>query len=109
NATLTVPALAAGASTQVSTLVKLNSSNTAVPLALTLSFPPPADPLPENGVTASGAEFDTVVSYDLVKTSASDDVEDSAANLGDWTRSVNGTVGPGWQLANDDAVFGGSL
>ncbi len=110
---LNVPALQIGKSEQLSTLVTLNSaSDKAVPLALTLSFPAANDPngtIPPGGTAASGAEYDTVVNYDLKKSSVSDDVEDTQANLGDWTRSNNGTAGPGWQLATDDTLFGGSV
>ena len=112
NGAVTVPPLAIGASETISVPVKLSSATgTAVPVALTLTFPDADSPgnAVEGGTVASGAEFDTVVNYNLQKSSTSDDVSDTQANLGDWALSNNGTSGPGWQLATDDALFGGSL
>lgn len=111
---VTVPRLGIGQSATVSILVKLNSTSApAVPVALTLSFPSANDPsagaIPEGGVAATGGEVDTVVNYDLKKAFTTDDVEDTQANLADWTVSNNGTDGAGWQLANDTELFGGPV
>ncbi|MFI4981156.1 MAG: PKD domain-containing protein, partial [Nevskiales bacterium] len=69
----------------------------------------PQGTVADGGTVATGAELDTVVNYNLQKASTSDDVSDTQANLGDWSLSVNGTAGPGWQLATDDSLFGGSV
>jgi len=106
---VTVPALKAGQTAQVSVLVTLNSSSaTAQPLALILAFPSANDPsstIPAGGTAAVGTEYDLVVNYDLQKTSTSDNVSDVQANLGDWTRSNNGTAGPGWEIDNFNGFF----
>lgn len=113
NGAVTVPALKVGDSEKVTVLVTLSSaSGTAVPVSLTLTFPDANSPqgtVADGGTVATGAELDTVVNYNLQKASTSDDVSDTQANLGDWSLSVNGTAGPGWQLATDDSLFGGSV
>lgn len=110
---VTVPKLAAGQSGTGSVQVTLNStSSPAIETALVLSFPAANDPtgtIPSGGTAATGGELDLLVNYDLVKNSTSDDVEDTQANLADWTRSSNGTPGPDWQLANDTELFGGPV
>ncbi|HWY25579.1 MAG TPA: M36 family metallopeptidase, partial [Nevskia sp.] len=106
---VTVPALKIGQSAQVNVLATLNSASmTGETLAMTLSFPAANSPqgtIPAGGTAATGAELDTVVNYDLHKTSTSDDVSDTLANLGDWKLSNNGTAGPGWQILDFTGFF----
>lgn len=106
---VTVPALKIGESAELSVLVTLNSASmTGETLALKLNFPAANNPqgtIPAGGTAATGAELDTVVNYDLQKTSTSDNVSDTLANLGDWKLSNNGTAGPGWQILDFTGFF----
>ncbi|MDE2150437.1 MAG: M36 family metallopeptidase [Gammaproteobacteria bacterium] len=100
-ATVPVPAIAAGGTTTISTLVQITQATQAQLLTLSVAFPNATSQ--ENGVIASGSQTQIHVDYNETPSATSDDVEDLLANSHDWTLDPDDASG--WSVADGSSLF----